>query len=109
MEALKRRPDGYLPGIGTSAELMGQAFALGKDNPTSDRIFTPGTKHILIEWTATEEPESATLDAAMLEEQGRLLGAKQNSLIQDWIDSYRQTLLDREELQIDTQSVITGS
>ena len=107
--ALKRRPDGYLPGIGTSAELMGQAFALGKDNPTSDRIFTPGTKHILIEWTATEEPESATLDAAMLEEQGRLLGAKQNSLIQDWIDSYRQTLLDREELQIDTQSVITGS
>ena len=41
--------------------------------------------------------------------EGRLLGAKQNSLLQDWIDSYRQTLLDREELKIDTQSVITGS
>lgn len=103
--SLRRRPDGYLPGIGTSQELMAQAFALGSDNPTSGRVFEPGTKQVLIEWKATEEPRPADLEAAVEKERERLLVAKRNQALQAWLDRHRKTLEERGELLIDTTSV----
>ena len=103
--SLRRRPDGYLPGIGTSQELMAQAFAMNSENPRSGRVFKPGTKQVLIEWKATEEPRPEDLAAAVEVERERLLAAKRNQALQDWLDLHRQALEERGELLIDTSSV----
>ncbi len=105
---LRRRADGFLPGIGASPGLMAEAFSLDASNPTSATIWTVGPKQILVEWRASGSPEQQVLEAEVLAERERLLRAKQFGAVQDWIDHHRQALTERGDLHIDTRSVTGG-
>jgi len=105
---LRRRADGFLPGIGASPDLMAEAFSLDASHPTSARVWAVGTKQVLVEWKASGSPEEQVLEADVLVERERLLRAKQFGAVQDWIDHHRQVLIERGDLEINTRSVTGG-
>jgi len=105
---LRRRADGYLPGIGTSSDLMAEVFALDETHPTSGRVWTVGPKQVLVEWKASASPDDQALDGDALVERERLLQAKRYGAVQDWIDSHRRALTERGDLHINTRAVTGG-
>ena len=105
---LRRRADGFLPGIGASPDLMAEAFSLDASYPASGKVWTVGPRQVLVEWRASGSPEEQVLEADALAERERLLRAKQIGAVQDWIDHQRRVLTERGELQINTRSVTGG-
>ena len=105
---LRRRPDGFVLGLGASKELMATAFALSTDKASSPEIFTVGDRLVLIQLLDREEPETATLDAALAGERIRLVNAKRNAFLQNWLEARRSALTDSGQLLVDS-SIIEGS
>ena len=106
---LTRRADGYLPGIGASAELMAEAFALTEQNPRSGRVIPVDSKLILIELRSRELPDENLLEDETLAEKERLLLEKRRLLLQAWLDTHRKRLDEAGQLQIDTSIASGGS
>ncbi len=104
---LRRRPDGFVPGLGGSAELLATAFALTPDRPSSAEIFQVNAKQVLIQLLERLEPEAAELEEALKGERERLATEKRNSFMQNWIDERRTQLIETGQLLIDT-SVLAG-
>lgn len=105
---LRRRPDGFVVGLGASKELMATAFALSKEHASSPRIFEVGSQLVLIQLLDRKEPDEATLAEAMKSERERLAATKANAFVQSWIDERRRQLLESGQLRIDN-SVVEGS
>lgn len=89
--ALKRRPDGFIPGLGAAGEILTTAFAL-EPGASSPEVFDLGDKKVLIQvldrTRLAEERLIAERDARR--EQART--QKQNETIRAWIDDYRTRL-----------------
>ena len=102
-------PDGYLPGIGASPELMAEAFALTEQQPRSGRITSVGSKLTLIELRSRALPRDNELADEALVEKERILVEKRRLLLQAWLDTHRKRLDEAEQLEIDTSITTTGS
>ncbi len=105
---VRRRPDGFVVGIGASKELLSTAFALSPEKPTSPDIFTVGGRLVLIQLLEREAPEPEVLSAAIEGEREQLASAKRNAFVQNWIESRRSELLASGALRIDN-TVVEGS
>jgi peptidyl-prolyl cis-trans isomerase D len=106
---IRRRPDGYVPGLGAAPELLSEAFALTLDEPSSPRIFTVGPKLVLVQLLERPAPDESTLTEAILALEDQLLDQKRNQLIQDWVDARREQLEASGRLQVNTELVISTS
>lgn len=108
-DLLRRRADGFVPKLGASQELLTEAFALDMEAPSSDRIFEVGPRLVMIQLLERAQPEAGELDIEMITERVRLLNAKRNRLVQEWIDNHRASLEESGELLIDSSQVIRTS
>jgi peptidyl-prolyl cis-trans isomerase D len=101
---LRRRPDGYVPGLGAAQELLAAAFTL-EAGESSARIFEVGDKLALVQVLAREEPDEAVLEAELEGERSRLQARKREALVSTWIGQRRAELLDDGELSVDLAAV----
>jgi len=106
---VRRRPDGFVPGLGGAPELLSAAFTLTPEAPSSPRIFTVGTKLVLIQLLERPTPDESAVADALLALESELLGRKRNQLIQDWIDSRREQLRESGRLMVNAELVVTTS
>lgn len=105
---LRRRPDGFVVGLGASKDLMAMAFALTPEQPSSPRIFEVGSRLVLIQLLERQQPDEAALAAALEGERERLAASKRNAFVQSWIEERRRDLTESGTLRIDN-SIVEGS
>jgi len=105
---LRRRPDGFVPGLGAAPELLAAGFRLEPDAPSSPRIFTVGSKLVLIQLLEHARPDEDAIADAVLAAEQQLLDEKRNRLIQDWVDVRRQQLRDSGRLKVNAEQVVSS-
>jgi peptidyl-prolyl cis-trans isomerase D len=92
-ESIRRRPDGYVPGLGASPELVTAAFALTEEKPSSPEIFTvQDDEFVLIQLLERTEPPAEELEALVDQERERLAVERRAELEQAWITARRDSL-----------------
>ncbi len=106
---IRRRPDGYVPGLGAAPELLSAAFALTEEAPSSPRIFTVGTKLVLIQLIERPAPDDAALTDAILALESQLIEQKRGELIQNWVDTRREQLKADGRLLVNAELVLETS
>ena len=100
-----RRGDGFIPALGPSQEATAVAFALNLESPSSSQVFDVGDREVLIQLLERIDPEEEELTAATEAARSRLEQQMQNRTVQIWIDNTRETLLEKNELHINTALV----
>jgi hypothetical protein len=98
----RRRPDGFVVGLGASKQLLATAFALSPEHPSSPEVFSVGSKLVLIQLLDRSEPSEADLANAITLERDRLEESKRNAFVQNWIETRRTQLTRSGELKIDS-------
>jgi len=106
---LTRRPDGFVPGLGGSPDLMAAAFSLRPEAASLARIFELGPRFVLIQLLERTEPDAETLEAAAVARRDSLLEEKRSQAIRDWLESRRQSLFASGELRINSDLVFSSS
>lgn len=100
--AVKRRPDGYVPGLGAAEELLTAAFTLeaGQSSPT---IFDVEGQRVLVQVLERTSPSSESVNADRAARRDRAEAQKQNLVLQSWLDDYRKQLEDSGRLTINAE------
>jgi len=98
---VRRRPDGFVPGLGASQELLYEAFALESEGDSSPRPFEVGSKLVLIQLLERKAPAEEELEAATTAQRDTLLASKRNQALRAWIDTRREELEADGELFVD--------
>jgi parvulin-like peptidyl-prolyl isomerase len=101
---LRRRPDGFVPSLGATQDLMMTAFALAP-GVSSDRIFEVGDKLALLQVLERQMPEDANVEGAVENEREQLRNQKLTLLAQSWINARRRELIESGELAIDLSRI----
>jgi len=102
---LRRRPDGFVPGLGAAPDLLDEAFRLDEEAPSSPRIFEVEDKLVLVQLLARRTPDAGELAAAVPEEQERLLEQERNRLQAAWLQDRQRALNDAGLLRVDLQAL----
>ena len=89
-----------MPGIGASLALQDAAFALTAEAPSSPRIFEVQGKQILIQLLERRGPEEEAMELAIANERERLLSARRNEILEQWINSRRRVLSAEGQLYV---------
>jgi peptidyl-prolyl cis-trans isomerase D len=101
---LKRRPDGFVPGLGAAQDLLAAAFAL-EPGQSATRVFDVGDKLALVQTLERKEPGEEEIESRLEEARERLLTEKRNTRAEAWINARRTELIDANELRVDLESV----
>jgi peptidyl-prolyl cis-trans isomerase D len=101
---LRRRPDGYVPGLGAAQDLLAVAFTLAPGR-SSDRIFEVGDKFALVQVLERREPEASEVEAAIEAERRSLEQRKLDAQLDAWIAARRAALADSDDLFLDLDAV----
>ena len=98
------RGNGFVPGVGTSPELLATAFVLepGKSSP---RVFEVGNGFALVQAVERKEPEPAAVDALVAKKREDMLEAKRNERIGAWIETRRDQLVKSGELVLNLEAI----
>jgi len=96
---LRRRPDGYVPGLGAAPELLAVAFAL-EPGASSDRVFEVDEKLALVQVLDRREPAPDEIEPAVEAERRTLEQKKLDAQLDAWIGARRSELLDAGEIAI---------
>jgi peptidyl-prolyl cis-trans isomerase D len=91
-DLLRRRPDGFVPGLGPAPEVLAAAFALSRERPTSERIFQVGDRLVLIQQVERKSPAADELDAELAQERERLRQARIDQAARSWVELRRSEL-----------------
>jgi peptidyl-prolyl cis-trans isomerase D len=91
-EPLRRRPDGFVPGLGPAPEVLAAAFALSPERPSSERIFEVGDRLVLIQLVERKTPKPEELEADLAQERERLRQARIGQAAQSWVELRRGEL-----------------
>jgi peptidyl-prolyl cis-trans isomerase D len=106
---LRRRPDGFVPGLGGAPDLLNAAFALDMEAASSTQVFEVGTRRVMIQLLERTSPTDVELEDAIYAQRDNLLAGKRNRRIQDWVDQKRTALEERGELLVNAELVISGT
>jgi peptidyl-prolyl cis-trans isomerase D len=98
---LTRRPDGFVPGVGASSELLIEAFALTTEEPTSPRVFEVGGKKVMVELLERRGPTAEELAAELPAERERLRDALRAEARNAWLDAARRRFQEEGRLRVD--------
>ncbi|MCG8591291.1 MAG: SurA N-terminal domain-containing protein [Proteobacteria bacterium] len=101
---LSRRPDGFVPGLGGSPDLLAAAFALDVGESAA-RVFRVGTKDVLVQAIERNEPDDLELAKAATEERERLESEKRNERVESWINTRRDELTQQQRLHVNLELV----
>jgi peptidyl-prolyl cis-trans isomerase D len=101
---LRRRPDGFVPGLGAAQDLMVNAFALSPGE-SSDRVYEVDSKLALVQLIDRRMPEDVNLEQGVEQEREQLSQQKQNLLAQGWLNERRKELTEAGQLMINLDPV----
>ena len=99
---LKRRPDGFVPGLGAAPELQAVAFTL-EPGQSSDRIFEVGDKLALIQLLERQDLDPEEIEKQVEEVREQLSTDKLNRLTEFWVGQRRAQLADSGELIVNLE------
>jgi peptidyl-prolyl cis-trans isomerase D len=88
---LKRRKDGFIPGLGAAEILLATAFTL-EAGQSSPEIFELPGRRVLIQVLERINPSVEAIAAERNGRRERALAEKQNRVLQTWINDYRSQL-----------------
>ncbi len=88
---LKRRKDGFIPGLGAAEVLLATAFTL-EAGESSSEIFELAGRLVLIQVLERINPSVETIAGERNDRRERALAEKQNRILQTWINDYRSQL-----------------
>jgi peptidyl-prolyl cis-trans isomerase D len=97
---LRRRPDGFVPGLGAAQDLMITAYAL-QPGESSDRIFEVGDKLALVQVLERQMPGDVDIERGIEKEREELRNQKRSLLAQSWLSARRSELAESGELAVD--------
>jgi peptidyl-prolyl cis-trans isomerase D len=97
---LRRRPDGFVPGLGAAQDLMIAAYAL-QPGESSARIFEVGDKLALVQVLERQMPGDVDIEKGIEKEREELRNQKRSLLAQSWLTARRQELAANGELAVD--------
>ena len=89
--ALKRRRDGFIPGLGAAEDLLATAFTL-EAGESSPEIFELPGRRVLVQVLERVNPSVETIASERNGRRERILAEKQNRVLQTWINDYRSQL-----------------
>jgi peptidyl-prolyl cis-trans isomerase D len=101
-----RRPDGFVPGLGGSEDLMSTAFALSLSAPSSPKIFEVGNQLVIIQLLDRLEPDASELEDRMAGERDRMRDQERSRILRDWIENRRSELLEANLLLVNSNLVM---
>jgi len=91
--AFRRRPDGFIPDLGMSPDLMNAAFALTPEKPTDGSVHMLGENvYMLIQLVGKKTPTEAEIEASLPAERERALGERRAAVEQAWLEGERKRL-----------------
>jgi peptidyl-prolyl cis-trans isomerase D len=100
--SLKRRPDGFVPGLGPVEDVLATAFAL-EAGQSSSEIFELPDRRIMIQVLERNSPSAEQVISERLARRDKVLLEKQNQIIQGWLDDYRSQLETSGRLRINAE------
>ncbi|RIL06011.1 MAG: hypothetical protein DCC71_08320 [Proteobacteria bacterium] len=104
-EWLRRRRDGYLPGLGAAPEVVTAAFAADPAKPSLDRVFDVGEKLVLLQVLERRGPTGEDIARETPAERKRLLEARKDQLRGEWMRQARTRLAKDGELLVDLSAL----
>lgn len=104
---LRRRADGFVPGLGSAPEVLAAAFAMD-EGQSSQRTYPAGHRLAMIQLVERQEPEPEMLESAMQARRARFQATKAEEVVQSWIERRRQELEQSGRLFIDTSLIAEG-
>lgn len=103
--ALKRSPDGFVPGLGAAGEILNKAFTL-KAGESSPEVFDLADKRVMIQVIDRTPLAEERLATERATRRDQALAEKQNAVVQAWIEDYRTRLINSGRLLINTDLAI---
>lgn len=103
--ALRRRPDGYVPGLGAAEDVMNAAFSL-ESGQSSTEIYDVGGQQVLVQVVERSEPSPQEIETARVDRREQLRLDKQNRAISAWIDGFRRRLENSGRLRINAAAAL---
>lgn len=103
--AIKRRPDGFIPGLGAASEVMTTAFTL-PEGASSAEIFDVDGRRVLIQVLERNRASQDEVIAERAERRERVLVEKQNRTLDAWLSDYRRDLEAEGRLQINAETAL---
>ncbi len=103
----RRRPDGFIEGLGDSIEAQTAAFSLTTSAPTWPEPIEAGARTLFVQLLERNDPEPAELRAQAEAEQERLVQAAQRRAEQAWLAARRTELQAEGRIRIDPSVVDT--
>ncbi len=101
---LRRRPDGYVPGLGAAQDLLAHSFTL-EAGASSPRVFRVQDKLVLFQVLERTEPNATQIAEQLETTREELLSAKREAAAAAWLSARRQQLRDSGDLRIDLESI----
>ena len=101
---LRRRSDGFVPGLGAVPALLATAFGL-EAGQSSPRVFAVEGGLALVQVVERWEPEESEIEAGLDAAREELQMAKRDVRIDDWLDVRRAALLDSGDLVVDLETL----
>jgi len=98
------RRNGFVPGLGTSPEVLAAAFVL-TPGTSSPRIFEAGDGFALVQLLERKEADPAQIDALVEKKREELLTAKREARIGAWMEARRTALVESGELLINLEPI----
>jgi len=105
---LKRRPDGFVPGLGAAEALLTEAFVL-EPGASSPMIFEIAGSHVLFQVLDRTAPDDATVAAQREERREQFVSQKQNAAIDRWLTDYRRQLEESGRLLVNAELALGSS
>ncbi|MBW2241371.1 MAG: peptidylprolyl isomerase [Deltaproteobacteria bacterium] len=101
-DPLRRRPDGFVPGLGAVPELLAAAFALTDESPSDPTVHEIGDrKFVLIQLVERTGPTDDQLEEGADAERERLLNERRQATTTAWMARVREELQEAGELVYD--------
>jgi peptidyl-prolyl cis-trans isomerase D len=101
---IKRRADGFVPGLGPAKDLITTAFTLAP-GASSDAVFEIGDRLALVQLVERQEAPAPEIEAQLETETQRLLNEKRNAQLETWIASRRVALIDAGQIAVNLDAV----
>jgi peptidyl-prolyl cis-trans isomerase D len=98
--SLRRRPDGFVPGLGAAQELMAAAFTM-QPGQSSPQIFEVDGKLALVQVLERQAPSELDVERQLAAEREALLQAKREAQVAAWVNARRAELREAGELHVD--------
>jgi peptidyl-prolyl cis-trans isomerase D len=105
--ALKRRGDGFIPGLGAAGDLLAASFTL-EAGESSPEIFELPGRQVLIQVLERTNPDAAILEAQRSARREQATVEKQNRVLQTWINDYRSQLETSGRLRVNSELALGG-